>query len=405
MIPFIKILDSLKNESPTSFDHLIDFSESMITKKEISQLAFQLAKSGNILNLNKSDKVLADIPSTGGPSSLSTLLTPLFLRLLGYKVPKLGVPGRPAGGIDVLAQIEGYDINPNLTTLKDWLHESDYVHFVGGDNYAPLDMQLFKYRKARNKIGVPALVVASILSKKIAVGLQTTGLDIRVSEFGNFGSDWESAKKNAQLFIDVASLVDIKATCFLTNANKPFQPYIGRGEALLALREIFSGNGDNNGWLMSHLTECYAMSVAIGETTSISDAPRLKIPPLYDFFLENLELQGGSTKHFFTLTDKIKNEHIYELLSEKSGFVTIDIFKLRSAIIEMQSRFISELEFPDPCGIILSVQNGDFVEESKRLCTFRCDKSLDKEFTKLIKEAIFTSEKRRIPYDFQEIRL
>ncbi|MBB6328264.1 pyrimidine-nucleoside phosphorylase [Algoriphagus iocasae] len=406
MTAFSKILDDLNHFSPSSgaFEALIDFSESKIKLDDIAQLALHLANSGNILNLSKSNKILADIPSTGGPSSLSTLITPLFLRQIGYTVPKLGVPGRPAGGIDVLAQIKGYNINPDSTTLKEWLQESDYVHFIGGDNYAPLDRQLFKYRKSIKRIGIPALVVASILSKKIAVGLQTTGLDIRVSDFGNFGSDWETAKRNAQLFIDVARILNIRATCFLTNANNPFQPYIGRGEALLALREIFTGQNDNSEWLMKHVTECYAMSIGIAESRLKSGVSGIEITTLEDHFLENIELQGGSIEHFYTLTDKIKDEHYYELLSEKSGFVKIDLLKMRSAIIEIQSRFGLISEFPDPCGIILSVQNGDFIEEKKRLCTYRCDRSLEKSFTKLIKESIFIGETRNIPYNFQEIQ-
>ncbi len=64
--------------------------------------------TGDLRNQELCADLVADVASTGGPSSLSTLLSPLFLRAGGAVVPKLGVPGRPAGGIDCLAQIPGY---------------------------------------------------------------------------------------------------------------------------------------------------------------------------------------------------------------------------------------------------------------------------------------------------------
>ena len=63
-----------------------------------ADLATILAASGERLSVDGA--VVADVASTGGPASLSTLLTPLFLRAAGAIVPKLGVPGRPAGSID-----------------------------------------------------------------------------------------------------------------------------------------------------------------------------------------------------------------------------------------------------------------------------------------------------------------
>ncbi|MEL6306332.1 MAG: hypothetical protein AAFQ20_16320, partial [Bacteroidota bacterium] len=168
-----------------SMDKLINLAKNdKLKDEEVLYLATVLAKSGRQLKIPNA-LTAADIPSTGGPSSLSTLICPLILRELGFLVPKLGVPGRPAGAIDILYQIPGYKVDFNSDELNECLKKNGYCHFLAGDNFTPADAKFFQYRAKVNATSVPPLVIASILSKKIAVGLKLTGLDIRVSKSGN----------------------------------------------------------------------------------------------------------------------------------------------------------------------------------------------------------------------------
>lgn len=401
---FDSILSNLHSKADDiAFDELISYAERKITPHEIGELAKVLAFSGTVLNLSSSKKVISDIPSTGGPSSLSTLLTPLFLKQFGFVIPKLGVPGRPAGGIDILAQINGFNINPDPNTIENWIESSGYVHFIGGSQYAPLDRKLFEYRKKKDKLDIPSLVIASILSKKIAVGLQRTGLDVRVSKFGNFGKNWETARENANLFINVASIIGIKASCFLTNADKLFQPYIGRGEALLAMENIFSQ--DCTPWIMNHVLECFAMAEAMVPEFENAKSlhTTLNIQKLETDFFENIELQGGSISEFKKLTKNISSRHQFYIYSQEEGFLNINSYEIRNIIVEFQLRSGRKVEFPDPCGLILKANQGDFVRKNTILCSYRCDKSMQKEFHQALQKAISVSETMNKAYQFEEI--
>src|SRR5438309_6583735 len=96
------------NPTPAAMDAVVSaFKASNVEDADIAYLATRLAKSGELLS-KFDNQLVADVASTGGPSSLSTVLCPLYLARGGAIVPTLGVPGRPAGGTDILACVHGF---------------------------------------------------------------------------------------------------------------------------------------------------------------------------------------------------------------------------------------------------------------------------------------------------------
>ncbi|GAB5399533.1 MAG: hypothetical protein Aureis2KO_11180 [Aureisphaera sp.] len=378
---------------------LIEYSRNGLSDDNIACLAKLYAKSGHIIKKGFSNST-ADIASTGGPTSLSTLITPLFLKSFGFSVPKLGVPGRPAGGIDILHQIKGYEINPKPKQIKNWLENGKYVHFIGGDLYAPLDRLVFDLRKKNNALGIPDLVMASILSKKIVVNINYAGLDIRVSSFGNFGKKWGEAKENGERFLRVASYLNIQAKCFLTNGDFPYQPFIGRGEALLAMYNIFENNVDSR-YLINHFEECYSMAASVANINEF-DGPNVK--DVKDLFKDNLEIQGTNYKVFVDKVNEIQKGHIYKILSPKSGFLRIDLEKVRYAIVDINNRAgVGKFLFPDLCGVILEKMPSELVKKDDVICSYRCPENYSEEFRNLLMGGIELSNKRFINNQFEEI--
>ena len=190
-------------------------------------------------------------------------------------VPKLGVPGRPAGGIDCLAQIGGYATAFDAEQLRGVLTRAGYAHFLADGRFAPLDARVFKLRQQHGSQEVPTLVAASLLSKKLAVGVQRAGLDVRVSPYGNFGSSWNEARTNARLFIRAAAQHSVQAYPVLTDGRQPYQPCIGRSEALLALASVFDGSA--SGWLAEHVEQCRALALAVAPEDGRAAADRKSV--------------------------------------------------------------------------------------------------------------------------------
>lgn len=370
-----------------------------ISDEEIAYLALCLARSGRIISACKEKRIRADIASTGGPASLTTLLCPLFLRAFDFIVPKLGVPGRPAGGIDVLAQIAGYQYHLDEPKLYDILLDTGYAHFLGSDRYAPLDSILFNFRKSHGALDIPSLVIASILSKKIALGVQVVGLDIRVALHGNFGSSIQTARENAKRFCHVAQLMGCKATCFLTNNQIPSQPFIGRGEALLALSNIFSDHIP--GWLQEHVDMCFAMALSLVNEIKQRPSPN----ELLSIFSANLQAQGTSLEVFNQLVDKIKKEHRYQIYAIDDGFVYVDLHRIRDVIIKFQAQAANENNpFPDPCGVILEKPPGRYVSRGELIASIRISESMTTQFKGIFENIIKVQPIPQNGVLFEEVR-
>lgn len=370
-----------------------------VSDEDIAYLANGLAHSGKTLTL-PNDTSLADIASTGGPSSLSTLLCPLYLRTMGFNVPKLGVPGRPAGGVDVMARIPGYRIVLSDDEVTSVLKSCGYVHFLASCEHTPKDGQLFSYRKTVDAVDIPELVIASLLSKKLAVGLTRAGLDVRVAPHGNFGSDWKTAKSNSERFIRVARSLGVDLVCFLSDATRPYQPFIGRGEALMAVSHVLEKSECS--WLGGHAKVCFAMANSVVQGAV---GWELAHSQLRSAFEENLKGQGSDYDAFESAVGQVQNAPRVPLTATKDGFVRIDLGTLRSALVNVQNSCKTDDDpFPDPAGIILKKNTGDYCATGDVLASIRCEDEVTEQFWSELNDAICVVSNPGQVGRFEEVR-
>jgi pyrimidine-nucleoside phosphorylase len=346
----------------------------------VARLAEQLAASG--ARLNGSEKT-ADLASTGGPGSLSTVWAPAALVALGFTVPKLGVPGRPAGGVDVLAQVPGYRVRLDLSETRTVLDRCRYAHVLAGDTFAPADARFFAHRQKVGAQAIPFLAIASLLSKKLAMGVRVVGLEVRVATHGNFGATAVDAAANARCFCRVAALLGMEATCILTDGSIPQQPYLGRGEALLAVSRLFSGEAPD--WLDRHARVCEVWAATVG---------RLRLPSRLAIayaFAANLIAQGGSVDRLEEKAARVACAHDRVLSAPHDGVVTYDLGRLRDAIVLTRGADGPEV-FDDSAGVILLVEPGRPVRCGEPLLSARCSENRWLEFREGLANAVRVDE-------------
>lgn len=349
-----------------------------LTDAETASLAETYASSG--IRLTFQVQGTADVASTGGPASLSTLIAPLMLVDLGLAVPKLAVPGRPAGGLDVLAQIPGYAIDLDPSQISQTIEACGYAHFISSDRYAPMDAETFAYRQSIGAQQVPSLVIASLLAKKLAAGVSRVGLDVRVARHGNFGATFEQARANSARFVAVARLLGLEAVCVLSDVTHPPQPFIGRTEALWALHSVFSGEGET--WLLDHISQIARMIAALCGETAATD-PKV----LVRRFEANLAAQGASLNAFEKIAQAAEGDHLRTVDAPMSGCIVYDLEAIRDSIVATQHKLSSNVRFPDPAGVRLLKRPGARVEAGESVMSVRASSSDWSELEGRIKSA------------------
>ena len=287
----------------------------------------------------------------------------------GARVSKIAVPGRPAGGIDTLGSIPGYQTELDLQDARAVLESCGYLHTLAGGHFCPLDAAFFEWRKENDAQAIPELAIASLLSKKLAAGVGRVVLDIRVGPHGNFGPDPVTASANAHRFTEVADILGVDAVCSLSGISGIAQPYTGRGEALVALDQALGGTA--SGWLLRHVHDCLNLaSLAIGQTAGQVDATLAGAAQAHESMLCE---HGVEHSDYNEHVERVRLASRVEIVAKESGYVAVNIDGIRRVLVRRQQTALSTMDssFPDPCGLILNANMDEWVPNGHVLASVR----------------------------------
>ena len=134
--------------------------------------------------------------------------------------------GHTGGTLDKLDSIPGYQSQPDITRFRDTVRTVGCAIVGQTAELAPADRRLYAIRDVTATVESVPLIVASILSKKLAAGLETLVLDVKVGS-GAFMTTIEDARRLARALVAVAGGAGLKVSAVLTDMDEPLAPVAG----------------------------------------------------------------------------------------------------------------------------------------------------------------------------------
>jgi thymidine phosphorylase len=179
-----------------------------------------MTRSGEVLRWDL-DRPVLDKHSTGGVGDKVSLLLAPIIAACGGAVPMISGRGlgHTGGTLDKLDAIPGYDTAPDRQRLVAAVREAGCAIIGQTGDLAPADRRLYAIRDATGTVESIPLIVASILSKKLAAGLDALVMDVKVGS-GAFLPELDQARELAQAIIDVATGNGLPTAALLTDMDR-----------------------------------------------------------------------------------------------------------------------------------------------------------------------------------------
>lgn len=212
-----------------------------MTRQETTDLTLAMRDSGQKLQWDNGPVV--DKHSTGGVGDTVSLVLAPALAACGAVVPMISGRGlgHTGGTLDKLEAIPGYTIGPDPTRLRAVVADAGCAIVGASADLAPSDRRLYAIRDVTATVASQPLIVASILSKKLAAGVHGLVLDVKTGS-GAFMADAQDARNLAQALVEVATRAGCPTRAVLSDMSQPLAPAAGNAVELAVALDLLRGN-------------------------------------------------------------------------------------------------------------------------------------------------------------------
>ncbi len=371
---------------------------------ETTDLTVAMRNSGDILQWNGFDKPIVDKHSSGGVGDKVSLMLAPILASCGVFVPMISGRGlgHTGGTLDKFDSIPGYQTNPDNDLFKQTVKEVGCAIIGQTNNLAPADKKIYAVRDVCATVESLYLITASILSKKLAAGLEYLIMDLK---FGNgaFMNNIEDGIKLAKLIVKTASKLGTKTQALLTDMNQVLGTTVGNA---LEVKEAidFLKNKNINKRLYEVTTQLASHALVNAKIfKNHSDAMQkveenIKNGKALEIFAKMVAKLGGKNdfveKHEQYLA---KAKIIRPIFAKTNGYIkSMNTRNIGLAIIELKggrSNPTQKLDFAT--GFSDFCQIGDYVDEQQPLAFVHAQNEDDfiKASNKIIENIKISSQK------------
>ncbi len=374
-----------------------------MSKAELTALTEAMLHSGEILDLSALSGVKVDKHSTGGVGDKTSLVLAPIVAAGGLKVPMISGRGlgHTGGTLDKLESIPGFDVNLSLEQFIKALDKVGCGLIGQTKEIAPADKKLYALRDVTGTVESPYLICASIMSKKLAEGVDALVLDVKTGS-GAFMKKEEDAVYLAELMVETGRRMGKKMVALITDMDQPLGRAVGNSLEVVECIDVLRGEGPSD--LRELSIELCGWMFYLGGRTETVDAGKQLAADLIangaglEKFREIIQIQGGDPLVVDDPKRLPQAAHQVGILSNATGYVaSIGCEQIGTASCVLGGGREKKEDSVDPAvGIMLHKKVGDAVAQGEAICTvyFNSDKRLG-EARKLIEDAYHVSTAAR----------
>jgi pyrimidine-nucleoside phosphorylase len=305
-----------------------------MSSDETVWLTEAIMRSGEVVDLSSVPGKKIDKHSTGGVGDkVSIVLAPL-VAAAGIKVPMIAGRGlgHTGGTIDKLESIPGFRTSLSLSEFKRNVADVGVCIASQSETITPADRRLYALRDVTGTVESIPLIASSIMSKKLASGIDGLVLDVKTGS-GAFMKEYDNALSLARTMIEIGKRLGKPTVALITDMNQPLGRMVGNATEIAECIETLKGDGPPDLIELTILLGAYMLMLAdiYSDLEAGKKALRrmLKNGEAYERFRGLVKGQGGDVASLETLKETAISKKRCEVLCDSDGYVqSIDTFKI-----------------------------------------------------------------------------
>ncbi len=347
-----------------------------MTRDETVALTEAMMHSGEVLDLSELPGRKADKHSTGGVGDKTSLVLAPLVAACGVYVPMISGRGlgHTGGTLDKLEAIPGFRVSLSLPEFKDALRRTHLGLIGQTPEIAPADRKLYALRDVTATVESLPLIAASIMSKKMAEGIDALVLDVKTGD-GAFMQKFEDSQALAETMVSIGRGMGKRVSALITDMDQPLGLAGGNGLETAECIETLKGSCPED---MRELSiELAAYMLHLTDSPAGLDAARVRVRQALasgaglDKFRQIVEVQGGDPRVCDDLGRLPQAREKVELRAESSGFLSrIGCRAVGHAIMLLGGgRETVDSRIDHAVGVVLRKKVGDPVAAGESLAT------------------------------------
>jgi pyrimidine-nucleoside phosphorylase len=346
-----------------------------MSDREVSRLTECMLRSGDTVDLSSIPGLKVDKHSTGGVGDKTSLIVAPLAAAAGVVVPMMSgrALGHTGGTLDKLESIPGFRTSLTAEEFEKQLSELGLCFIGQTDRLAPADRKLYALRDVTATVESIPLISSSIMSKKLAEGVDALVLDVKVGS-GAFMKKQVDARRLAQMMVGIGRRMDKRVQALITDMSQPLGYAVGNALEVMEASQTLQNAGPAD--LTKLSIELAARMIYLGKkAASLDDARRLAEEKLVDGsgyrkFKQVVAAQGGNPQALDKFELLPNATGMREVASPRGGYVSsIDAEDIGAASNMIGAGRDKKEDAIDPAvGIILEVKAGEKVDAGSVLC-------------------------------------